>query len=158
MAMRNATAVAVSQQVGQTTSGTKLFSETELRAEFTAKVLQYTPRQLAKFSGATPEGARHWLDGSRSANLTNTLNIALSIPAVSEWIVYEKLGYSRAAQANSYDTVLQGLYAVAAGNGPDAMKARWAIARLNSRDDDPPKRDERDTVTVDIFTRRRWAS
>lgn len=155
--MGKSSAVAVSQQVGQTTSGTRLFSEPEIRAELTAKLLQYTPRQLAKFSGATPEGARHWGDGSRTPNLTNTLNIALSIPSVSEWVVYEKLGYSRSAQSGSYDTVLQALYAVASGSGPDAMKARWAIARLHSRDDEP-KRDERDTVTVDIFTRKRWQS
>lgn len=152
MTMGNAMRAAGSQQVGQTTGGTRLFSEPELREEFTALVLPYTPRQLAKFSGATPEGARHWLDGSRCANLANAINIARSIPAVAEWIV-QKLGYhARPVQAQSFDTWMQGLYAVAGGDGHDALKARWAIARLHQRDDDEPK--ERDTVTIDIFTRR----
>lgn len=151
--MGNAIRAEQRHQMGQTTGGEHLFSEPELRQEFTALVLDYTPRQLAKFSGATPEGARHWLDGSRCANLANAVNIARSIPSVADWIV-QKIGYrAREAQAQSYDVWLRGLYAVAAGDGPDALKARWAIARLNHRDDEEPKV-ERDTQTIDIFTRR----
>lgn len=142
------------QQLEQTTGGRELFSEPELREEFTALVLQYTPRQLARMSGATPEGARHWVDGSRCANLANAVNIAQSIPAVAEWIMH-KIGYrAREMQAQSYDVWLRGLYAIASGDSPDALKARWAIRRLTQRDDEPPKV-ERDTKTIDIFTRQR---
>lgn len=133
--------------VGQTTGGEKLFSEPELREEFTALVLDYTPRQLAKFSGATPEGARHWLDGSRCANLANAVNIARHIPSVADWIM-QKMGHSRAVQAQSYDAWIQGLYAIAAGSGPDAERARWAIAQIGHRE-------PRDTATIEMFPRRR---
>lgn len=139
--------------VEPTSSGRKLFSEIDAREEFSALVLQYTPRQLAKFAGTTPEGSRHWIDGSRGPNLASAVNIARSIPAVADWIV-QKMGYrAREAQAQSYDVWLRGLYAIAAGDGPDALKARWAIARLNDRDDQPKA--ERDTHTIDIFSRRR---
>lgn len=150
--MGNARRAEVSHELFVPSGGGQLFSEPELRGEFTALVLDYTPRQLAKFSGATPEGARHWLDGSRCANLANAVNIARSIPAVADWIV-QKIGYrAREAQAQSYDVWLRGLYAIAAGDTPDALKARWAIRRLTVRDDDED-RNEPDTKTISFINR-----
>lgn len=132
--------------VGPTSGGRKLFSEIDAREEFSALVLQYTPRQLAKFAGTTPEGSRHWIDGSRGPNLASAVNIARSIPAVADWIM-QKIGHSRAVQAQSWDAWLQGLYAIAAGSGPDAEQARWAIAQIGHRE-------PRDTRTIELFPRR----
>lgn len=136
--MGKSISAAASQQVGQTTSGTKLFSEPELRPEFTALILPYTPRQLAKFSGATPEGARHWLDGSRMASLTNTLNIAKSVQSVGAWLA-QRSGYERAAQAISTDAVIQ--WAVEHREAPnqDGALARAILRELAS----PPEIEKR---------------
>lgn len=132
--------------VAPTSGGETLFSEHQAREEFTALVLQYTPRQLAKFAGTTPEGARHWIDGSRGPNLATAVNIARHLPSVAAWIA-QKMGYSRPVQAQSYDVWLQGLYAIAAGSGPDAEQARWAIAQIGHRE-------PRDTKTIELFPRR----
>lgn len=102
--MGNAIQVPTSGTDSQTTGGTRLFSEGELRSEFTPLVIPFSPRQLARVSGATPEGARHWLDGSRAPNVANTLNIARALPSVNQWLA-EKCDW-RAAQARSADAVI----------------------------------------------------
>lgn len=139
--------------MAQTSDERKLFSEHEARTQFTALVLPFNARQLSKMSGVTPEASRHWLDGSRGPNVASAFNVAQSLPTVRDWVAL-RCGIERVMQARSWDTWLQGLYAIAAGNGPDALKARWAIARINHRDDDPPI-EQRDTTTIDIFSRRR---
>ncbi len=84
--MGNAIARRDEHQLFVPTGGAKLFSEAEARDGFSARVLNYTPRQLSKMSGTTPEGARHWVDGSRGPNLASAINVARSIPAVAQWI------------------------------------------------------------------------
>lgn len=149
--MANAIAQRSSQQLAQTTVGKKIFSDHELGEEFSALIIDYTPRQLAKFSGCTIEGARHWPTGRRRPGLAVAINIAQHIPAVAEWII-AKIGHTRAAQANSYDAWLAGLYAIAAGHGPDAMKARWAIAQLDRAPEPEPRTGN---VICDLFERKR---
>ncbi len=150
--MGNAIARRDGHQLFVPSDAVKLFSEHEAREQFTALVLPYTNRQLAKISGVTPEATRHWLDGSRGPNVASLFNVAQHLPSVRDWVAL-RTGMERVMQAKSYDVWLQGLYAIAAGSGPDAMQARNAIAKLTRRDDDPPKV-ERDTKTIDIFSRR----
>lgn len=151
--MGNAIARRDDHQLFVPSGGGKLFSEGEVREQFTALVLPYTNRQLAKLSGVTPEGTRHWLDGSRGPNVASLFNVAQHLPSVRDWVAL-RTGMERVMQAKSYDVWLHGLYAIAAGSGPDAMQARKAIAKLNQRDEDTPKPAPRDTNTIDIFTRK----
>lgn len=67
----------------------------------------------------------------------------------------EQTHWQRGA-VRSWDAWIQGLYAIAAGNGPDAMQARNAISRL-TRADPLPDLPIRDTQTIDLFARRRRA-
>lgn len=129
--MKNATRADDVHLLGQTTHGTKLLFEPQLREELTALIIPYTARQLAKFSGATPEGARHWADGSRCPKLHHAFSIAQSLPTVRDWVAL-RCGIERVMQAHSWDVWVQGLYTIAGGVGPDADKARWAITRLTA--------------------------
>jgi hypothetical protein len=154
VSMKISSAAAVSQQVGQTTGGAKLFSEPEIRAEFCAIVVQFTPRQLSKFSGATPEGARHWVDGSRMANVTNTLNLARSMPSVQMWLA-DRSGYQRAVQAVSADAVIQWAIAHRAADGQDGTIARAILRELATPTEKRPPAASDDRGQSNLFDKRR---
>lgn len=149
--MGNAIGRRAEHQMFVPSDGRKLFSEHEVREEFAALVLPFNARQLSKISGVTPEASRHWLDGSRGPNVASAFNVAQSLPTVRDWVAL-RCGMERVMQARSWDAWLQGLYAIAAGTGPDADKARWAIAQMNRAPEQP---EQRDTNTIDLFSRRR---
>lgn len=126
-------------------------SEMQVRKEWKGVVLPFEKPQLSELAGVTPQAVTHWYEGTRAPNTATLFNLAQSLPAVRDWVAM-RCGIERAVQARSYDVWLQGLYQLAAGTGAEAEKARRAIRLL----DTPPQPvEERDTRTIDLFSRRR---
>lgn len=107
------------------------FEERAIRKECAVIIGAFTARQLEKASGCSTDAAKLWIAGRRIPNLTSAFNIAQSLPTVRDWVAL-RCGIERVMQARSWDAWLAGLYAIAAGSGPDAEKARWAITRMTT--------------------------
>ena len=65
----------------------------DVAERFSARIVGYTPAQLAKAARCTKEGAKHWVDGSRCPSLPKILEMARTMPAVKEWLASEVGGF-----------------------------------------------------------------
>lgn len=108
-----------------------LFTNEVAAKSFQSCVIKFSAADLAQAAHRTKNAAKGWKDGSRAPDIASMVNMAQSLPAVRDWVAL-RCGIERVMQARSWDAWLAGLYAIAAGSGPDAEKARWAIARLTN--------------------------
>jgi len=154
MAMGNATAVRGDNSRTPTTVVGNYFSEREAREEFSATIYQFMPRQLAKASGCTIDAAKHWIGARRSPNLASTINMARSLPCVSEWLA-EKIGW-RAAHAMSADAVIRWAHETRAAAGLDGEVARAVLREVaGAGPEKKPAAPSVDAPAVrDLFERR----
>lgn len=156
--MGNAIARLDGHLMSPTTDARIYFSEGQAREEFTARIYEYTPRQLSKFSGCSTDATRRWVDGSRGPNVASLINVARCLPSIQQWMA-ERSNYSRAAQASSLDEVISLLRVLSERNDAEGIVALqlYAVARQIWLPAEPGKaRDiNPETVANAILTMRR---
>lgn len=64
-------------------------TDRDVAERFSAKVVGFTPSQLAKAARCTKEGAKHWVNGSRCPSLPKVLEMARAMPAIRSWLIHE---------------------------------------------------------------------
>jgi len=57
--------------------------------KFSAVVVEFSAADLARAARRTKAAAKGWKDGSRAPSLASARNMAVSIPAVRKWLMYE---------------------------------------------------------------------
>lgn len=108
------------------------FSDTQLRRDWSAEIIQFPKRPVAEIADVNVECVRLWRAGDRLPSLTNTLNLCRVLPSVSRW-VGERSGH-KSTRVTSIAGVLADLSALADRQDSEGAKARMILMVARSID------------------------
>jgi hypothetical protein len=135
----------------QTTVVGNYFRDDDVKEGLAPILAKFTPRQIKNASGAGIDAAKKWIDKDRTANTAHVINMARSLPAVSEWLA-DQVGW-RAAHAVSADAIIRWAHETRGAKGLDGNVARAVLKALSDPDPEPERRG--DNVVRDLFEPRR---
>jgi hypothetical protein len=106
--------------------------EENLNLRFSATIIDFSPKQLAKIANCGVDTAKAWKKGRQVPQMEHVLRLARRIPKVRAFLFSEsdpELDTPRATNA-----LVMGLQQVALQSGPDGEAARALLRKLHGGD------------------------